>query len=928
MEPSANDGRVDSAEEARAREQLAQKAWVLAGDGELEAAARLLEDALSRWPHERALQDQLSVVRARRMIGSGEAPADQVTALVKALKGTREFGLARQLIEKAIAQGATDTWFRQQLALCTYKDEELHPETRFAQALAILEALGLGCAETTDCETLALGGAVYKRMWQQGGQIEHLFQALALYRAAYQRDAKHDHGYGGVNAAYILDLLASRASMAATRTGVEAEEAARLKAQGHDLREHMSQHVPAAAEQDATLRDQYWFVVTLAEIAFGLEDYETAGEHLARAAGLEAREWECETTFRQLVELARLRQVTPPAEEQPAKDWHPAWQALARLLGEEATRSALGCYRGKVGLALSGGGFRASFYHLGVLARLAEMDVLRSVDVLSTVSGGSILGAHYYLMVQRLLESKTDAAITRHDYLDLVRELQSTFLAGVECNIRMRALGNLALNVRMIFSRSYSRSHRLGELYDEHLYASVERTDGQAGPRSMSDLLVRPRGEEAGFKPKFSNWRRRSRVPVLLLNTTSLNSGHSWHFTASWMGEPPGVQGSEVDTNRRYRRLYYRQAPTPELQAYRLGHAAAASSCVPGLFEPLSIVGLYRDRVVRLVDGGVHDNQGAQGLLDEGCTLVLCSDASGQMGDSTDPSSSPLGVPLRSNAILMDRVREAEHQDLQARVTSRALRGLFFVHLREGLGAAPINWEGHDESLPELTGAGTTTDYGIAPDLQEKIASLRTDLDSFTEVEAYSLMLSGYRMTEWQFACLQAEHEKSGEAGTWGGFDVSAARSGDWPFLPLEPILTQAADVADARRKDLALQLDVGNGLFFKVWRLDPLLRRLAKGVGVALGAAFVWLLWVGWNETFAVEVRVSVVVVAVLLVVAAMLWPALKWLAPDKALQEYLSKAALAVVGFLVAQLHLRLFDRRFLARGRLRRLLDLGSD
>ena len=29
---------------------------------------------------------------------------------------------------------------------------------------------------------------------------------------------------------------------------------------------------------------------------------------------------------------------------------------------------------GKVGLALSGGGFRASLFHLGVLARLAELD--------------------------------------------------------------------------------------------------------------------------------------------------------------------------------------------------------------------------------------------------------------------------------------------------------------------------------------------------------------------------------------------------------------------------------------------------------------------------------------------------------------------------------------------------------------------------
>lgn len=862
---------------------------------------------------------------ASLLLAAQQLPAASVAAVVNALKSELAFGLARRVLEAAIAQGVTERWFRQQLALCTYKDEELHPDARYAQALTILEGLGLGQPDTDDAETLALGGAVYKRMWQHGGQIEHLFQALALYRAAYQRDPGSDRGYGGTNAAYILDLLASRAAMAAARAGVQAEEAERLQAQARELREHMMAHVPQAAEQDPSLQQQYWFRATLAEIAFGLEDFAVAGEQLAAAAVLGAPVWEHESTFRQFVELARLRRITPPAQDERAAHWHPAWQALAKLLGEPATARALGCYRGKTGLALSGGGFRASFYHLGVLARLAECDVLRSVDVLSTVSGGSILGAHYYLMVQRLLEAKPDAAITREDYIALVRELQTTFLNGVERNIRMRAFANLARNVRMIFSRRYSRSHRLGELYDEHLYASVDRADGTSAPRTMPDLLVQPAGESAAFRPNFSNWRRRARVPVLLLNTTSLNSGHNWHFTASWMGEPPGAQGSEVDLNQRYRRLHYHQAPTEQLRAYRLGYAAAASSCVPGLFEPLSIAGLYQDRVVRLVDGGVHDNQGVQGLLNEGCTLVLCSDASGQMSDSDDPSDTPVAVPLRSNSILMDRVREAQYQDLRARVASRALRGVFFVHLRQGLEAAPLNWQGHDEAVPELPRAAATTDYGIAADLQARIAALRTDLDSFTEVEAYALMLSGYRMSEWQLSCLQAEHARSGETGTWGGFDVDAARSADWPFLALEPISALEAGSTDPRRADLARQLDIGKGRFLKVWHLDPLLRALAYGLGAALAIGLLWLLAANWNQQIAFQISVSTAIVAVLLALAAMLWPALKWLTPDKLLRDYLGKASVAVVGFLVAQAHLLVFDRRFLARGRLRRLLDL---
>ena len=86
----------------------------------------------------------------------------------------------------------------------------------------------------------------------------------------------------------------------------------------------------------------------------------------------------------------------------------------------------------------------------------------------------------------------------------------------------------------------------------------------------------------------------------------------------------------------------------------------AASACVPGLFEPVALEDLYPDKVVRLVDGGVHDNQGVQGLLDEGCAVVLCSDACGQMGDLDKPKDSAPSVLLRSNSILMNRVREAQ----------------------------------------------------------------------------------------------------------------------------------------------------------------------------------------------------------------------------------------------------------------------------
>src|SRR5207237_5326322 len=117
---------------------------------------------------------------------------------------------------------------------------------------------------------------------------------------------------------------------------------------------------------------------------------------------------------------------------------------------------------------------RASLFHIGVLAKLAELDMLRHVEVLSCVSGGSIIGAHYYLEVRQLLQTKADAAITRQDYIDLVKRIERDFVAGVQRNIRTRVAAELSTNLRMLFSKTYSRTERAGELYEEELYSKVE----------------------------------------------------------------------------------------------------------------------------------------------------------------------------------------------------------------------------------------------------------------------------------------------------------------------------------------------------------------------------------------------------------------------------------------------------------------------
>ncbi len=48
---------------------------------------------------------------------------------------------------------------------------------------------------------------------------------------------------------------------------------------------------------------------------------------------------------------------------------------------------------GKIGIGLSGGGFRATLYNLGSLIRLNEFGILAQLDRISSVSGGTITSA-------------------------------------------------------------------------------------------------------------------------------------------------------------------------------------------------------------------------------------------------------------------------------------------------------------------------------------------------------------------------------------------------------------------------------------------------------------------------------------------------------------------------------------------------------
>ncbi len=911
-----------------------------------------------------------AIARAQGILRGQSVEPQEMLQLAKQLKNELRFGYARRVLLRASKHEriTNDQKLRktimQQLALCTYKDQDLPADTRLDRALEILRQIE-DLNFTTDQETLGLAGAIFKRRWEVDTQRSNLESSLFYYLRGYREGPVHDQGYTGINAAFVHDQLASLEESEARKAGQTSPSAPEHRASAAAIRRDIIDQVgPLIAHSDYQwIRGLWWYYATMAEAHFGLQQFDEALRWLreGQSAANQINEWEMESCARQLAALARMQDTCPKGGEFTNSR---AWEVIREAFGSDAAaRTAFG---GKVGLALSGGGFRASLYHIGVLACLAEMDLLRHVEVLSCVSGGSIVGAYYYLLVRRLLQSKTQDQITSDDYVAIVRELADEFLIGVQDNIRMRLLVNPFKTLRMIWRRDYSRTKRAGELYERHLYSRID--DGEKGERWLNELRIAPLtkgpdGREVNdenFAPVYQNWRRTSKVPILVLNAATLNTGHTWQFTATWMGESPAAIDSEVDGNDRLRRMYYSEAPT-QYQKIRLGDAVGASAAVPGIFEPLSMDHLYPDRIIRLVDGGVCDNQGVSSLLEQDCRVMLVSDASGQMESQPAVSQGIIGVLLRTNSIFQARIRGAEYKDLKARHRSGLLRGFMFVHLKGDLEIDPIDWVGCEDPYDASDDArppsrrGPLTRYGIGKDVQELLSGVRTDLDSFSDAEAYALMTSGYRMTEFQL-----DVEKYVQ-----GFE-SPRKPQAWKFLEIERVMKSNPNTTAYLKRLLA----AGSSIGLKVWQIDPWLRYgsriavLATAVMVVVATIAAWdpvLFSIAKAPGFlfartgpilpgdsaslqdaairSFSIRTLVLAgagvvggYALLRLLGALAGDflarnvirAVRW---KDTLRQIVLAVVLSTVGFAISVVHLLVFDRRFLRLGRLEHVLKKSS-
>ena len=269
----------------------------------------------------------------------------------------------------------------------------------------------------------------------------------------------------------------------------------------------------------------------------------------------------------------------------------------------------------KLGLSLSGGGYRAAAFHLGTLRKLHEMGILHQVDVMSTISGGSITGAYY------CLNNKDFAAFEKHmlEALGSKNVIKQVFLSFTFIRTLLFLLLFLVPAIYVLFTPYAWLSIILIALM---LYLFV---------RFQFAIFPVSKEVEKAYDKFFYNQATLSQLtnkPLLAIGSTNLQTARPFTFSrlkmedSSYAFMDPPVRFKNDD--------------------FPIARAVMASSCVPFAFTPVHIHKDFYEQPAdmirvnpQLVDGGVYDNQGIQKITQlnsmYGCDIIITSDAGNKL---------------------------------------------------------------------------------------------------------------------------------------------------------------------------------------------------------------------------------------------------------------------------------------------------------
>ncbi|MGY3690565.1 NTE family protein [Bradyrhizobium sp. USDA 3240] len=246
----------------------------------------------------------------------------------------------------------------------------------------------------------------------------------------------------------------------------------------------------------------------------------------------------------------------------------------------------------KIGLALSGGGSRAIAFHLGCLRALNRLGLLNRISVLSTVSGGSVIGAcfHAHNGDFASFEAKIRAVLTAGLAKAMAKKLFSRLglqIMGSALLVGLVAFCVLVLRLLLTVLRWLMPAELTRHFERVEIRSPLHRF------RSRTSLL------EAVLDDVLFHETRLSQLPAtpqFVINATELRTGSAFRFSTKQSG------------SWRWGKLHRNDAS--------LAHAVAASAAYP-LFLPafdetyvFEKNGMLTPERVILSDGGIYDNLG------------------------------------------------------------------------------------------------------------------------------------------------------------------------------------------------------------------------------------------------------------------------------------------------------------------------------
>ena len=342
----------------------------------------------------------------------------------------------------------------------------------------------------------------------------------------------------------------------------------------------------------------------------------------------------------------------------------------------------------RIGLALSGGGFRATLYHLGVIRYLRDDGILPHIADIAAVSGGSIVAAHLVLNWDRYTGSDRQFA-----------EAAAEIIRFVQFDVRNRIVRRLPLLFPL----------RLG----------AKLTGWEAPGLSPNALLER-------YYRRFLYGDRRlfemPEQPGLHILATNVSDGVLAVFNRDGLH----IQKRNTSDSDPYQHI--------QGQTAAVAKVVAASSAFPGFFPPVVItaddLGVHEGQFPSesFTDGGVYDNLGTRAFnwlkryRGHGYDRVLVSDAGKPFQILGNAPLGFIAQSIRASDILWDRVWQLERENFGD---------------QNGFHFAPVTRiiDPHEDP------------HALHPVVQAEISTIRTDLDRFTDLEVNALVEHGYEVS-------------------------------------------------------------------------------------------------------------------------------------------------------------------------------------